>query len=98
VRTSTGSPRGHFASGLGQALAVWLAVVLVGLLVPDATVAWVALGAGVLGCLLLGTRHRRRARVDSATGAFTGVVLWPLVIGVALAAISIASLSLSTVE
>ena len=92
------SPRGRLAAGLGQTLAAWLAVVLVALLVRHAAVAWAAFGAGVLACLLLGTRHRRHSRPDSATGAFTGLVLWPVVIGATVAAVNIASLSMSTVE
>jgi len=90
--------RGHFAAGFGQALAVWLTVVVVVVLVRDATVAWAGFGAGVLACLLLGVRHQRHARSGSATGAFTGVVLWPFLIGVTVAVVNIVSLASSTAE
>ena len=98
MQTVVADLRGRFLIGFGQALAVWLTVVLVAVVVSDPAVAWAGFGAGVLACLLLGTRHQRHARSGSAAGAFTGVVLWPALIGLAIALINIVSLSLSTVE
>ncbi|MBM2617752.1 hypothetical protein JIG36_19530 [Actinoplanes sp. LDG1-06] len=84
--------------GLGQALAVWVAVLLVVLLVPRLAVLWVSLGIGLVSVILLGQWHRRRSRPDAAVGAFAGAVLWPVLIGAALIAINIVSSSMSAYE
>jgi hypothetical protein len=81
--------RGRFLAGLGQALGIWLAALLVAPFVRHLAVAWAAVIAGVLACILLGQWHQRRGRVDSAVGAFTGAVLWPAVIGAALIAVNV---------
>ncbi|GAB1690223.1 hypothetical protein [Krasilnikovia sp. M28-CT-15] len=83
--------RGRFVSGLGQALAVWLVMVPIVLFVPNVAVAWTLFVAGLLACVVLGKRHRWQGRADSAIGAFTGAVLWPLIIGAAVIAIDIVS-------
>ncbi|MEU8818946.1 hypothetical protein [Actinoplanes sp. NPDC048796] len=75
--------------GLGQTAAIWVAVVVVALSVRNSAVALTAMTAGLLGCVVLGVWHKRRARADNAVGAFTGVVLWPVLIGAALAAVNI---------
>ncbi|MEU4556751.1 hypothetical protein AB0F72_00040 [Actinoplanes sp. NPDC023936] len=86
------------AGGLGQSLVVWLAVLLAMPLVRNAAVAWALFGAGLLSVILLGQWHQRQSRRDSAVGAFTGAVLWPALIGLAIAAINIVSMSLSDFE
>ncbi|XVU21715.1 hypothetical protein ACQPZJ_31135 [Actinoplanes sp. CA-054009] len=78
------------AAGLGQTLVIWAAVVVVVVAVPHGAIALAGLLAGLLGSLVLGVWHKRRERADSAVGAFTGVVLWPVVIGAALIAVNIA--------
>ncbi len=83
--------RGRFVYGLGQTLAVWLAVVLVVPIGRSLAAATVCLSAGLLTCIVLGKWHQRRARADSAVGAFTGVVLWPLLTGAVVMAITIVS-------
>ncbi|SNY42604.1 hypothetical protein [Paractinoplanes atraurantiacus] len=77
-------------AGLGQTAAIWAAVVIVALSVPDGAVALTGVLVGLLACVVLGVWHRRRARADSAVGAFAGVVLWPVLIGATLIAINIA--------
>ena len=47
---------------------------------------------------MLDTVHRRGSRPGSAVGAFLGAVLWPLLTGAALVAVTIVSTSLSDVE
>ncbi|MEV4349142.1 hypothetical protein AB0J83_32190 [Actinoplanes sp. NPDC049596] len=91
MRTTSAGATGTVASGLTQTLAVWAVVVAVVLLVPTAAAAWTALVVGLLGALTLGTWHKRRRRADTAVGAFTGVVLWPVLFGAALIAINIAA-------
>lgn len=90
--------RGHLSHGLGKTAAIWLAVVLLALLVPRAAVLWSGIGAALLASVLLGKWHARRQRADTAVGAFTGVVLWPALIGVAIIAINAVSASLSPYE
>ena len=82
---------GRVVHGLSQTLSVWLTVSLLIWLLPHVAVPWAGIGLGVLSCILLGQWHRRRGRVDAAVGAFTGVVLWPVIIGVAIIVIGIVS-------
>ncbi|XVV08907.1 hypothetical protein ACQP2X_29140 [Actinoplanes sp. CA-131856] len=79
------------AAGLGQTLAIWAAVVAVVMAVPHGAVALTSILTGLLACVVLGVWHKRRARADNAVGAFTGVVLWPVLIGAALIAVNIAA-------
>jgi hypothetical protein len=89
---------GRFSIGLGQALLIWVAVVAAVPLVRQAVVMTVIAGAGLLSVILIGQLHRRQARHDSAVGAFTGAVLWPVLIGLTIALINVASMALSDFE
>ncbi|BAL92110.1 hypothetical protein AMIS_68900 [Actinoplanes missouriensis 431] len=86
------------AGGLVQSLGIWLAVLLAMPFVRNVAVAWSLAGAGLLAVILLGQWHQRRSRRDSAVGAFTGAVLWPALIGLAIVVINIVSMSLSDFE
>jgi thiol:disulfide interchange protein len=81
--------RGRFGVGLGQALAIWLAVPVLVAFVRHLAVAWSGVVVALVACVLLGQWHQRRARADAAVGAFTGAVLWPVLIGAAIIAIGI---------
>lgn len=83
---------GRIVHGLAQTLAAWLAASFVAWLITHPAVPWVWAGAGLLSSLLLGKWHQRNARRDAAVGAFTGAVLWPVLIGAALIAINAASM------
>jgi hypothetical protein len=85
-----GQRRGRFVHGLGQALAGWLTVVLLVLFLRNQAIAWAGCVVAVVSCVLLGQWHQRRGRADTAVGAFSGAVLWPVVIGAALIAINVA--------
>lgn len=76
---------------MSQTLGIWLTVSLLIWLWPHVAIPWAGAGLGVLSCVLLGQWHRRRGRVDTAVGAFTGTVLWPVIIGVAVILIGIVS-------
>ncbi|MBG0561525.1 hypothetical protein [Actinoplanes aureus] len=91
--TTVPSRDGRVAHGLAQTLAVWVAMTFVATLFP-----WAAIGAGLLSSILLGKWHQRHARRDTAVGAFTGVVLWPVLIGAALIAMNVASMAMSDFE
>ena len=98
MSSGAGSPaeaRGHFAAGLGQALGVWLAVLAVLPFVRQAPLAWAGLCSALVACVLLGQWHQRRARPDSAVGAFTGSVLWPVLLGAVILAVNIVAESRS---
>jgi hypothetical protein len=97
-RMSAMSHRGRLISGLGQASALWFTALLIVYLVPHAVVMWVSLCSGLVACLVLGRVHQVGSRPDSAVGSFIGAVLWPLLTGVAIIAITIVSTSLSDVE
>ncbi|MBB2942342.1 heme O synthase-like polyprenyltransferase [Actinoplanes lutulentus] len=84
--------------GLGQSLVVWVAVVVALAFTRQIAVAGALFGAGLLSVIVLGQWHRRHARRDTAAGAFTGAVLWPILIGLTIVLINIASMSLSDVE
>jgi hypothetical protein len=92
------SHRGRLISGLGQASALWFTALLIVYLVPHAVVMWVSLCSGLVACLVLGRVHQVGSRPDSAVGSFIGAVLWPVLTGVAIIAITIVSTSLSDVE
>ncbi|GAB2623552.1 hypothetical protein Aab01nite_16810 [Paractinoplanes abujensis] len=76
-------------SGLAQALAVWVAAIATVWLVRNVAVLWAALVTALAAVILLGHWHRRRSRPDTAVGAYTGAVLWPVLFGAALIAINI---------
>ena len=82
-------PRGRFGAGLGQALIVWLSPLVLGAFVRQLAVAWTGVVVALVACVLLGQWHQRRGRSDSAVGAFTGAVLWPVLIGAAIITIGI---------
>ena len=84
-----GRHRGRFVYGLGQTLAIWLAVLLLVASVPHVAAVWAGLGTGAVMSVLLGKWHRRGRRVDTAVGAFTGVALWPFVIAAVIMAVGI---------
>lgn len=81
--------------GVWQSLGIWSAMSLVIVLVPHVAIPWAAVISGVLSCVLLGHWHRRRGRADTAVGAYTGSVLWPVIIGLAVILIGIVSESRS---
>ena len=81
--------RGRFGVGLAQALAVWLSPLVLVAFVRHLAVAWTSVVVALVACVLLGQRHQRRGRADSAAGAFTGAVLWPVLIGAAIITIGI---------
>jgi hypothetical protein len=87
--------RGHFLAGLGQALVVWLAVLVLIAVVRQVPVVWAGPGSALVACILLGQWHGRRARADSAVGAFAGAVLWPVLIGAVIITIGIVAESRS---
>jgi hypothetical protein len=87
--------RGRFGAGLAQALGVWLSAMVVAGLVRHLAVAWTGAVVALLACVLLGQWHQRRARPDSAVGAFTGAVLWPVLLGLAVIVIGIVAESRS---
>jgi hypothetical protein len=89
---------GRIVHGLAQTAVVWIAVVVAVLSVRSLAAMWAGICLGLLGGLVLGTWHRRRDRDDSAVGAFTGVVLWPLLIGAALIAVNVVAASGSPYE
>ena len=80
---------GRVGYGLAQALAIWLALLAGTAAVREPAFAWGAVCAGGVLCVLLGQWHRRRGRADTAVGAFTGVLLWPLLIAGCLLAVGI---------
>jgi hypothetical protein len=81
--------RDRFAHGLGQSLVVWLTALVLTVVVRHLAVFWSAVVAALIGCVLLGQWHQRRARADSAVGSFTGAVLWPVVIAAVILTIGI---------
>jgi hypothetical protein len=87
--------RGRFGVGLGQALVIWLSTLVLIAVVRHVAVAWSGVVAALLAGVLLGQWHQRRARPDSAVGAFTGAVLWPLLIGATIIVIGIVAESRS---
>jgi hypothetical protein len=87
--------RGRFGVGLAQALVVWLAPLVLAAFVRHPAAAWAGVGMALVVCVLLGQWHQRRGRADSAVGAFTGAVLWPVLIGAAIIAIGIVAESRS---
>lgn len=72
--------RGRFGAGMAQALGIWLSAMVVVWLVRHVAVLWAGVVVALLACVLLGQWHQRRARADSAVGAFAGAVLWPVLI------------------
>src|SRR4051812_37659548 len=92
-------PGGHLLHGLAQALAVWLAASSAALFVArSVAVAWAFVGVGLLATVVLGQWHKRRSRPDTAVGVFAGAVLWPVVLGLTLIAITVVSTALSDFE
>ncbi len=78
---------------------MWLTATFGALFVArHVAVAWGCVVAGLLTVVLLGRWHQRRSRPDTAVGAFTGAVLWPVVLGATLIAINVVSASLSDFE
>ncbi|MEU4687971.1 hypothetical protein [Actinoplanes sp. NPDC023714] len=88
----------RFSIGLGQALVAWAAVVAVVMVVRQLALLWALTAATVAGVILLGQWHRRNDRRDAAAGAFTGVVLWPILIGLTIILVNVASMALSDFE
>nr|WP_296064580.1 hypothetical protein [uncultured Actinoplanes sp.] len=90
--------RGRLIDGMGQALLLWSAALLIVYLVPGPVVTSVCLVGGLLACVVLGRLHQLRSRPDSAVGAFLGSVVWPLLTGAVIIAVDILATSLSAVE
>lgn len=90
--------RDRLVLGLAQTLALWLALLVLVAVVRHVAVVWVAVGSGLVGAVLLGQWHQRRARPDSATGSFTGAVLWPVVLAAVILAIGIVADARSAYE
>lgn len=90
--------RDRLVNGLTQTLALWLTLLLLVAVVRHVAVVWVALGSGLVGAVLLGQWHRRRARPDTAVGSFTGAVLWPVVVAAVILAIGIVADARSAYE
>ncbi|MBL7253690.1 hypothetical protein [Paractinoplanes lichenicola] len=82
-------------SGLAQALVVWAAALTVVWLIRNVAVLWAALATALVAVILLGQWHSRRSRPDTAVGAYTGAVLWPVLFGAALIGINIVANSSS---
>jgi hypothetical protein len=98
TKTKVAHRAGRFPIGLGQALLVWIAVLATVPLVRQPVVATAAAVTGLISVILIGQWHRRHDRQDSAVGAFTGAVLWPILIGLAILLIHVTSMSLSDFE
>jgi hypothetical protein len=81
--------RGRFGAGMVQALGIWLVAMAGVWLVRQVAVAWAGVVVALLACVLLGQWHNRRSRPDSAVGAFTGAVLWPVLLALAVIIIGI---------
>ncbi|MEV6346124.1 hypothetical protein [Actinoplanes sp. NPDC051851] len=89
---------GRFIIGFGQAFAVWAVALAVVFLFRYVALGWSCLAAAVVGVILIGQWHQRHARRDSAVGAFSGALLWPVLIGVGILAIDFVSLLTSDFE
>ncbi|BBH64228.1 hypothetical protein ACTI_09130 [Actinoplanes sp. OR16] len=88
----------RFTIGLGQALLVWAAVIAAAVAVRQQALLWALSAVAIVAVIILGQWHQRNARRDTAAGAFTGVVLWPVLIGLAIILINVISMTLSDFE
>ncbi|WP_169792475.1 hypothetical protein [Actinoplanes rectilineatus] len=84
--------------GMTQALAIWIVAAAGLLLVPNPVAAGAFLGGALLACLILGAWHRRSGRADTSVGAYAGLILWPVALGLTLLLINVASTSTSSFE